>query len=85
MRAGPTITLMPHITIDIDPGVLRDLKKRQRREGKTLGGLISELLTEAMSKTGQEVEKPFTWTTQPMVARIDLADKEAVRRALDEL
>jgi hypothetical protein len=27
---------------------------------------------------------PFTWTTRPMGALVDLEDKEAIRRALDE-
>ena len=31
-------------TIDLDPGVLRDLKARARREGKSLGRVASELL-----------------------------------------
>ena len=75
---------MPRTTIDIDPSVLRDLKRRQRREGKTLGRLVSELLTAAMSGDNQIPEAPFVWTTRSMTARIDLEDKEAVRRALDE-
>ncbi len=75
---------MPRTTIDIDPSVLRDLKRRQRREGKTLGRLVSELLTAAMSNDEPTSPTPFEWTTRPMKARVDLEDKEAVRRALDE-
>ncbi len=75
---------MPRTTIDIDPSVLRDLKKRQRREGKTLGRLVSELLTAAMNEDNQTPDKPFMWTTRSMQARVDLEDKEAVRRAIDE-
>lgn len=75
---------MPRTTIDIDPSVLRDLKKRQRREGKTLGRLVSELLTAAMNENDPIPEKPFLWTTRSMKARVDLEDKEAVRRALNE-
>ena len=31
-------------TLDLDPGVLRDLKARARREGRSLGRVASELL-----------------------------------------
>jgi hypothetical protein len=39
---------MPRTTVDIDASVLRELKKRQVRERKTLGQLISELLAKAI-------------------------------------
>jgi hypothetical protein len=76
---------MPRTTLDIDAGVLRDLKRLRKREGKTLGRLASELLAEALSrKAGPETEPArFEWTSRSMGARIDLEDKEAVRAALD--
>lgn len=77
--------IMPRTTIDLDPTVLRDLKRRQERDGKTLGHLVSELLAAELARDPEEVEPaPFAWTALPMRARIDLDDKEAVRRALDE-
>jgi hypothetical protein len=39
---------MPRTTIDLDPTVLRQLKARQRREGKSLDRLASERLSAAM-------------------------------------
>lgn len=75
---------MPRTTIDIDPSVLRALKKRQRREGKTLGRLVSELLTTALSREEAASPSGFRWTSRSMEARVDLEDKEAMRRALDE-
>jgi macrodomain Ter protein organizer (MatP/YcbG family) len=72
-------------TIDIDAAVLRRLKERQRREGKTLGGLVSELLAAALreSEAPERRAGKLAWTSQPMRARVDLADKEALRRALE--
>ena len=35
-------------TVDIDDPVLKDLKKLQKREGKSLGRLISDLLAQAI-------------------------------------
>ena len=76
---------MSRTTIDIDPTVLRQLKVRQRREGKTLGRLVSELLSTAMQTEGDEprVTAPLVWSSRPMRALVDLDDPEAVRRALD--
>lgn len=73
-------------TIDIDAALLRRLEERKRREGKTLGQLVSELLASAL----QESERPgarerrLDWVSRPMGARIDLEDKEAAPRALED-
>jgi hypothetical protein len=74
---------MPRTTIDIDAKVLRELHERKRREGKTLGRLVSELLAGAL-RTETEGRPPnLEWRSRPMAARVDLDDKEAVRRALE--
>jgi len=73
---------MPRTTIDIDAAVLRRLKERKRREGKTLGQLVSELLAGALREEGIPTRGELEWTSRPMGARVDLEDKEAVRRAL---
>lgn len=75
---------MTRTTIDIDAAVLRELKKRQEREGKTLGQLVSELLAGALGGGSEPAPVQFTWASMPMKARVDLQDKEAVRRALEE-
>lgn len=75
---------MTRTTIDLDPTILRQLKARQRREGKTLGRLVSELLSTAM-QADDEPRPPalLAWSSRPMRALVDLDDPEAVRRALD--
>lgn len=72
---------MARTTIDLDPVVLRELRRRQKEEGRTLGSLASELLARALEEKARE-ETPFVWRAQPMGAKVDLEDKEAVRRAL---
>lgn len=74
---------MPRTTIDIDAAVLRRLKARQRREGKTLGRLVSELLANALRSDVDDPPRGLEWTSAPMGARVDLEDKEQVRRALE--
>ena len=68
-------------TIDLDPTVLAELKRRQKRDGKTLGRLVSELLAEGLERDLPPPPEPFAWTARPMSARVDLDDPEAVRRA----
>jgi len=76
---------MTRTTIDIDGPVLEDLKRLQKREGKSLGRTASDLLGEAIARYGGRRKKPakLEWVSRPMKARVDLADKEAVRAAAD--
>ena len=74
---------MPRTTIDLDPTVLRELKRRARREGKSLGRLASEVLGAALAPEAPPAPPPLAWSARPMGARVDLEDAEAVRRALE--
>lgn len=70
-------------TLDLDPAVLEELKRRREVEGKPLGVIASELLRQALSS--QPKGRPdFVWASQSLEARIDLDDKDALWRALDE-
>jgi hypothetical protein len=70
-------------TLDLDPTVLRELKQRARREGKSLGRLASEVLSAALEQVvPAEPPRPLAWLSRSMVALVDLDDAEAVRRAL---
>ena len=77
---------MARTTIDIDTSLLRDLKRIQEEEGKSLGRVVSDLLSEALSARQGKGRRsvPFRWTSQDMGARVDLNDKEAVAALLDE-
>jgi hypothetical protein len=71
-------------TLDIDDPVLKELKRRQRAEGKSLGKLASELLARALAEPRKETSGGrFAWMSRDMGARVDLADKEAVYQAMD--
>ena len=74
---------MARTTLNIDAAVLRRLKERQRREGKTLGQLASELLAAALREADATAPRKLDWKAQPMGALVDLDDKEALRRALE--
>jgi len=75
---------MPRTTLDIDAPLLRELKKLQEKEGRSLGKIVSQLLTEALArrKTAPELPK-LQWVSRPMRALVALSDKEAVYGVLD--
>lgn len=74
---------MMRTTLDIEGPILKELRAIQRREGGTLGALVSRLLAAALARPGRPVHEPFRWTARPMGARVDLADKEALYAILD--
>jgi hypothetical protein len=75
---------MARTTIDLDPGVLRELRRRSVREGKSMGQVASELLARAVGESSDAQPPEFDWTSAPLgPALVDLEDNEAVRRALD--
>lgn len=76
---------VPRTTVDIDAPVLAELKRRARRDGATLGRLVSDLLAQALGRTRGRppAPAPFEWVARPMRALVDLDDKEALQAALD--
>jgi len=76
---------MPRTTLNIDGPILQDLKRLQKREGKPLGRLVSDLLARALSrqKAARPTVSPLRWISRPMGARVDPTDKDAVYALLD--
>ncbi len=74
---------MPRTTVDLDASVLRELKRRQQRERKPLGQLISELVAKAIESEDQAAP-PFRWVARDLRPRVDLEDKDALWAVLDE-
>jgi plasmid stability protein len=76
--------IMPRTTIDLDPSVLRELRRRGAREHKSMGAVASELLARALNEDGAPAPPPLRWTSAELGApRVDLEDKEALRAILD--
>jgi hypothetical protein len=73
-------------TIDLDPTVLKELKRRSRRASKSMGQLASELLATSLGEQESRQKYPATleWIAKDLGRPlVDLEDKEAVRAALD--
>ncbi len=70
--------------MDIDTPVLQEIKRLRRIAGKSLGRLVSDLLSKALAGRRQDrTPRQLEWTTQDMGALVDIRDKEALHAALD--
>ncbi len=75
---------MARTTLDLDPIVMDALRDRAKREGKSMGQVASEALAAAFAE-GPVPGPPFEWKTYDMgLPLIDLEDKDALYRILDE-
>jgi hypothetical protein len=76
---------MPRTTLDLDSPVLSELRRRARRESKSMGRVASELLALAFADDDRAPASRLDWRSarlgEPLV---DLEDKEAGRAILDE-
>ena len=77
---------MARTTVDIDTAVLKEIKKIQKRDGRSLGAIISDLLSDAIARrAAKEPSAPLVkWIAQPMKPKVDLLDKEAIWKVLDD-
>ena len=73
-------------TIDLDPTVVKELKRRSKGAGKSMGQVASELLARSLSERAGRPRNPggLTWIAKDLGRPlVDLEDKEAVRAMLD--
>jgi metal-responsive CopG/Arc/MetJ family transcriptional regulator len=75
---------MARTTIDIDDPILKEIKAIQKREGRSMGQIVSQLLAEALieQRTSEKTSK-FRWISRSMRSLVDLSDKDEVYRILD--
>ena len=72
-------------TLDLEKPVLDGLKRLQQIEKLPLGKIASRLLAEALAgERSGPPQRPFEWVSADMRAKVDLADKEALYRQLDQ-
>jgi hypothetical protein len=75
---------MARTTVDIETPILEEIKKFQKKDGRSLGRIISQLLAEALGNRKAKTKNlQLKWTSRPMKALIDLSDKETMYRILD--
>ena len=75
---------MPRTTINIDDPILKEIKGLQKKEGRAISKIISQLLAEALAHRKSPKEKPkLEWVSCPMRSLVDLSDKDAIYSILD--
>jgi len=76
--------IMPRTTVDIDLPILKEIKRIQRKEGLSMGKLISRLLADALSRRKRKPARAkLHWVSRRMKPLIDIEDKEAVYAVFD--
>jgi hypothetical protein len=73
-------------TIDLDPTVVKELKRRSKGAGKSMGQFASELLATSLKEQAGRPRDPggLTWIAKDLGRPfVDLEDKDAVRTLLD--
>ena len=73
-------------TLDLDLPILRELKNLSQSCGESLGTVATRLLAEALSAKKREkvVTPKLHWISRPMGAKVDLSDKDALYKILDQ-
>jgi hypothetical protein len=76
---------MARTTIDLDPQVVQELRRRSQLEGKSMGRVASEVLAAGLAQTAAPNVQPLRWAVAELGAPyVDLEDREAVQAILDD-
>ena len=76
---------MPRTTMDLDPSVLAELRRRAADEHKSIGRLASELLAQQLAASSAAPDQgPLDWISRDLgLPRVDLEDEDALHVVLD--
>ena len=76
---------MARTTIDIDNPILKEIKNLQKKDGRSIGKIVSQLLAEALTQRDTTAKAHrFKWAARPMGALSDLSDKDILYKPLDK-
>lgn len=79
-----TSKIMTRTTLNLDPSVMRELRRRSKRERKSIGELASQLLASGLRQEAKPAPSPFSWVSRDLgKPAVDLEDKEALNALLD--
>lgn len=84
MRTVLASRIMARTTLDLDPSVLLELRRRGASERKSMGQLASELLAPALAERDAPTPR-FQWVSRDLGRpHVDLEDDDAVRAVLGD-
>jgi len=77
-------SIMARTTLNLDPSVMRELRRRSAREHKSIGELASQLLARELREEPGPRPRPFAWLSRDLGRpAVDLEDKEALAALLE--
>jgi len=75
---------MARTTIDIENSMLLEVKTLQKKDGRSMGKIVSQLLSEALAQRKNKAKASrLKWRSRRMGALVDLSDKDALNKILD--
>ncbi|HMO96403.1 MAG TPA: hypothetical protein PKD27_09785 [Tepidiformaceae bacterium] len=75
---------MARTTLNLDPGVLAELKRRARKRQKSLGEVASEQLAKSFRDEREAISwPPPGWTADMGESAVPLEDREALQEFFD--
>lgn len=84
MRSLLASSIMTRTTLNLDPAVMRELRRRSKRERKSIGELASQLLARELRDETAPKPPPFAWTSRDLgKPAVDLEDKDALAALLE--
>lgn len=85
MRMLLASSIMTRTTLNLDPSVMRELRRRSEREHKSIGELASQLLARGLRQEAEpRSTRVFSWVSHDLGKPVvDLEDKEALNSLLD--
>ena len=77
---------MATATLHVDPPLVEELRALGEAEGKSVDRLASELLAEALAEYRSRPLRaiPFSWTSRPLGAQLEVAETRALYDLLDQ-
>ncbi|HVC07936.1 MAG TPA: hypothetical protein VND98_10170 [Solirubrobacterales bacterium] len=76
---------MARTTLNLDPSVMRELRRRSKRERKSIGELASQLLALELGRQAEPQQaRPFAWVSRDLGKPVvDLEDTDALNALLE--
>jgi len=71
-------------TLILPDHVVRELKRRAAKQGETLSAVVAETLRRGLTASGPAGDLPPLPTYRMGPPRVDLADRDALYRAMEE-
>jgi hypothetical protein len=77
-------SIMARTTLNLDPSVMRELRRRSERERKSIGELASQLLARELREEPEPRPRPFAWVSGDLgKPAVDLEDADALSALLE--